>query len=71
MTRLETLQGKLYRVIAEYRDPKQAAFTGQWQGFTQAADLAADMASRERNTLRLVVIINYSGVVVAAHSLAL
>lgn len=68
-TRFEGLSAKLYRVMADYRDG--TSFKGEWCGFSVAADDAAELASRDRATLRVVVILNYHGVVVASHSMAL
>lgn len=68
-TRLDGLTAKLYRVLADYRDG--TSFKGEWCGFTVAADDAAELASRDRATLRVVVILNYHGIVVASHSMTL
>lgn len=58
-----------HRVIADYRDPRLAAWQSNWETLSQAADHAAEVAYRDHTTLRQVVIINRSGDVVASHSL--
>lgn len=55
-----------YQVIAEYRDPRLAAYRGPWEGFEEATFRSAEIGSREYATLIQVVIMNDHGIVVAS-----